>query len=90
MGVWAYGHMGVWDMGWDMGLGWAYGIGMSGLGMGWGFRGWDIGLKLPFKTSFEALKFFETPKLQKNDKNVNISSSSDRKRMDDGSLESPQ
>ena len=22
-------------------------------------------LKLPFKTSFEALKFFETPKLQK-------------------------
>src|SRR2546423_10419986 len=47
-------------------------------------------IKLPFKTSFEALKFFETPKLQKNDKNVNISSSSDRKRMNNGSLETPQ
>ena len=45
---------------------------------------------MPFKTSFEALKFFETPKLQKNDKNVNISSSSDRKRTNDGSLESSQ
>ena len=51
---------------------------------------WLLPVKLPFKTSFEALKFFETPKLQKNDKNVNISSSSDCKRTNDGSLESHQ
>ena len=49
-----------------------------------------LSVKLPFKTSFKALKFVETLKLQKNDKNVNISSSSDRKRTNDGSLESPQ
>ena len=47
-------------------------------------------LELLFKTSFETFKFFETPKLQKNDKNVNISSSSNHKRTNDGSLESPQ
>ena len=47
-------------------------------------------VKLLFKTSFKALKFFKTPKLQKNDKNVNISSSSDRKRTNNGSLESSQ
>ena len=40
MGVWAYGHMGVWDMGWDMGLGWAYGL---GVGMGWDWD-WDMGV----------------------------------------------
>jgi len=42
---------------------------------------------LPFKTSFEILKFFEIPKLQKNDKNVNILSFSDHKRTNDSSLE---
>ena len=39
--AWAYGHMGVWDMGWDMGLGWAYGLGV-GLGLGYGRMGFGI------------------------------------------------
>jgi len=49
-----------------------------------------FGLKFLFKTSFKALKFFKTLKLQKNDKNVNILSFSDRKRTNDDSLKSPQ
>ena len=45
-------------------------------------------LELLFKTSFETFKFFKTLKLKKKDKNVNISLSNDRKKTNDGSLES--
>ena len=48
-------------LGWDMGLGWAYGIwdwdGLMGFGMGgngidreWDFREWDMGGKYMYKT----------------------------------------
>ena len=46
-------------------------------------------LVLPFKTSFEALKIFETPKLKKMDEIANISASSDRRNMIYSSLDSP-
>ena len=46
--------------------------------------------KVALQTSFEALKFFEIPKLQKNDKNVNILLSSNCKRINGSSLELPQ
>ena len=43
---------------------------------------------LPFKTSFETLKIFETPKLKKMDEIANISASSDRRNMIYSSLDS--
>ena len=48
-----------------------------------------ITLVLPFKTSFETLKIFETPKLKKIHEITNISASSDRRNMIYSSLDSP-